>query len=152
MNTMITKPARFDRWRLGKARSAVRHAPFLVLLGFVAASIGTFLLRRVVGTPTAGAWLYLPLTLFVTLRWGLARGLLTGGASGLVALAIMVSSLGLPPATDPRLYARLVVAVLGTLLTLTIAARLNRRLMADQRGRAEAETLAGDRPQRLCES
>ena len=139
---MITQQARSVGSRFGKAGSALQRPAILLPAGFLAAGIGTLLLRHVVGSPTAGAWLYLPLTLLVTLRWALLRGLVTGVASGLVAFAIVLLPFGVYPADDPLLYIRLLAAVLGSLMTVTIAAGLNRRLTADQRGRAEAETLA----------
>jgi diguanylate cyclase (GGDEF)-like protein/PAS domain S-box-containing protein len=94
-------------------------------------------------TTTATLWIYLPLVLFVTLQWGRFPGLLFELGCTLVVLTLLVPPIGVPLAADAQAYARLMLAVAGTVAAIIIVDILNhRRLEAERHGRAEAETLA----------
>lgn len=114
-----------------------------VLAGFLGASVDALASGAPLHIPTQAVWLYLPLVVFVTIRWGLLRGLAVGLASIFFVLWFVVAPLGTPFASDPMAVALLTAAGGGMLATALTVAKLNhRRLLAERRGRAEAESLA----------
>jgi diguanylate cyclase (GGDEF)-like protein len=120
-----------------------RTGLWLVVAGFAVASVATLVLGQLMQISTAGVWLYLPLVLLVTLRWGAVRGAISALAVTLLVLTFLVPPLGQPLAADPRAYLRLLISTLGSLATLFTVAKLNqRRINVERRGRLEAETLA----------
>jgi diguanylate cyclase (GGDEF)-like protein/PAS domain S-box-containing protein len=121
--------------------------PSLAVVTIVAMLIGRFL-----PFSTAAAWLYLPLALWVTVRWGLLSGLATGLASNAILYIFLVPPLGSLVASDEATYARLAIATVGMVIALLTVAELNRRRrLAEQQGRAEAESLA-DISRRISDS
>jgi diguanylate cyclase (GGDEF)-like protein len=114
----------------------------LVGLGFALATVVSFGLGRVFPFASAAVWVYLPLILVVTVRWGLVPGLGVGLLSNVLTLTFLVP-IGLPIATNPLVYVRIALATAVTAIAIVTVAHLDRRRrLAERQGRVEAETLA----------
>jgi diguanylate cyclase (GGDEF)-like protein/PAS domain S-box-containing protein len=114
-----------------------------VVCSFVAIMLLSVALNRVLEIGTAGVWLFLPLVLFVTLRWGLLLALATTFLSELFVLTYLVPPLGVPLSADARTYIRLTISAVGMIAAGVAVAQINRRRRSsEEEGRIEAETLA----------
>jgi diguanylate cyclase (GGDEF)-like protein/PAS domain S-box-containing protein len=132
------------------ARSVWRYLPTVTLLevvvvvcSFVALMLLSVALNRMLNISTASVWLFLPLVLFVTLRWGLLFAFAATFLSELFVLTYVVPPLGQPLATDPASYIRMLISAVGMVAaSLAVAQTNRRRRTAEEEGRIEAETLA----------
>jgi len=131
-----------DKLRRSPSTKTGAIALAFVLAGFLGASVDALSSGQLRHIPTQTVWLYLPLVVFVTIRWGLLRGMVVGLASILFVWWFIVAPLG-PAISDPMAIILLTIASAGMLATALTVSNLNsRRLAAERRGRAEAESLA----------
>jgi diguanylate cyclase (GGDEF)-like protein/PAS domain S-box-containing protein len=131
-------------------RSVWRYLPTVtafeigaVVFSFVAIMLLSVALNRVLEIGTAAVWLFLPLVLFVTLRWGLLLAIATTLLSELFVLTYLVPPLGQPLANDTRTYIRLAISAVGVVAAgLAVAQTNRRRRSSEEERRIESETLA----------
>ena len=129
--------------RTQSRRRVTRAEAVLVVAAFAAITLVVIALDQLLDFSTAAVWLYLPLVLLLTLRWGPLFGVAASLLSELIVLTYLVPPLGEPVALDPRSYARLGVSAIGmAAASFTVAEVNRRRRQAEEQGRAEAETLA----------
>ena len=114
-----------------------------VVAGLAGISVVSMLIGRVLPSTTAAAWLYLPLVLWVTIRWGLGAGVTIAVVVDFLLLTFVAPPIGRPVAADNATYARLALSSAGMIIAVLTAAEINRRRrLAERQGRIEAETLA----------
>jgi diguanylate cyclase (GGDEF)-like protein len=125
------------RLRLPDGDSAVWVMLTLLVISLLGVTLG-----RVLQLTTAWTWIFLPAILLVTLRWGLARGVVVAAASHLYVLTYLLPPLGSPTAFDTRAYLRLATSLVGMICAVATVAAVNRRRAdAERREKVQSDSL-----------
>jgi PAS domain S-box-containing protein len=124
------------------AQGAAR-VPGVAVVGLGLITLAAYAFSRAVPySPATVAWVYLPVALWVTLRFGRAAGVVTALVAGLLILVFAVPPYGLPWAQDGGDLLRTVVSAAGMLFVALLVDGMNRRRVEAERRLAVEEERA----------